>query len=93
MSPSNNAFDAQPIWDGGPAFPMNQAEGISFKTVDEWQRGMRGMSLRDYFAAEAMGPILGDFRSWMHDGETLAVSVARNAYEMADAMLKERQAS
>lgn len=70
--------------DGGPAFPLpNQA--------------MFGMSLRDWFAGQALNGILSD-------GETQAIIsklsraenasstayVAKAAYEFADAMLKER---
>jgi hypothetical protein len=43
-----------------------------------------GMTLRDYFAAKAMQADLVGY-----DGEMWA-RVAKQAYEMADAMLKER---
>ena len=53
-----------------------------------------GMSLRDYFAAKALSTILAqyDFTFFEDDkdekeGDTFALVVARNAYEMADAML------
>jgi hypothetical protein len=66
---------------GGPAFPVVIDMGL---TVD-WSKGM---TLRDYFAAKAMQAYLA------HDGadHVNEIGVARWAYEMADAMLKAREA-
>jgi len=47
----------------------------------------RGMTLRDYFAAKAMQTMLG----WDND-HTNWDSYAEDAYMMADAMLKVREA-
>jgi hypothetical protein len=77
---------------GGPAFPGTQyASGIQPSGFSE------GMTLRDYFAAEALNTILGqyDFTFFEDDksekeDETFALIVAKNAYSMADAMLKAR---
>jgi hypothetical protein len=44
-----------------------------------------GMTLRDYFAAKAMQTFLLDKRASMQDD-------AKDAYKMADAMLKAREA-
>jgi len=73
---------------GGPAFPVPGLAGNS---------DYDGMTLRDYFAAEALNTILGqyDFTFFEDDksekeGETFALIVAKNAYSMADAMLKAR---
>jgi len=73
---------------------------------DEWgdMRPIRGMSLRDYFAAKAMQGVLMTCAS--HDGadqlERLCEApyeagnglrwMAERAYQLADAMLKARQA-
>jgi len=61
---------------GGPAFPYGTAYA--------------GMTLRDYFAAKAMQGILvatvTPITVWSQD------DVAETAYNMADAMLKARQA-
>jgi hypothetical protein len=46
-------------------------------------RVMSGMTLRDYFAAKAMQTLA---EKHSHEGD-----VSRNAYKMADAMLKARQ--
>ena len=49
-----------------------------------WDERATGMTLRDYFAAKAMQGILFE---GLPPEET-----AKNAYEMADAMLKAREA-
>ena len=57
---------------GGPAFP-------------QWRGGwnVNGMTLRDYFAGEALKIMkIGDFN--------FPKDYARHAYKMADAMLTER---
>jgi hypothetical protein len=64
---------------GGPAFPDPQ---------ENW-RGEKGMTLRDYFAAKAMQAILSDGSWHGHTCKTAALE----SYEMADAMLKARDAS
>jgi hypothetical protein len=58
-----------------------------------------GLTMRDYFAAKALSTILGqyDFTFFEDDkdekeGDTFALIVAKNAYEMADAMMKAREA-
>jgi hypothetical protein len=62
---------------GEMAFPLhNTGHGAPF---DE------GMTLRDYFAAKAMQTMLG----WDND-HTNWDSYAKDAYTMADAMLKHR---
>ena len=62
------------INNGGPAFP--QKEPLS----NDWH----GMSLRDYFAAQALQGILVG-RALLPD------QWAKEAYAMADAMLKARE--
>ena len=69
------------IKDGGPAFPVQSAA--------EWQG--HGMSLRDYFAAKALPAYL----SHVSDGGSAILSrcyaeAAKEAYEIADAMIKAR---
>jgi len=58
-----------------PAFPVQDAS--------TWQA--HGMTMRDYFAAKAMHALLRG------DGTTHFPTRAREAYEMADAMLAARQ--
>jgi hypothetical protein len=68
---------------GGPAFPAH---------------GYEGMTLRDYFAAKAMQSILPSYQNVFDDetgsddDPTFPELLAKDAYIMADAMLKARQA-
>jgi hypothetical protein len=67
---------------GGPAFP-------SFKFVQSYGQMMAlgGMTLRDYFAAKAMQGLLA-CPLQPQSGEDM---YAKDAYAMADAMLKARE--
>ncbi len=74
---------SETIDDGGPAFPTAQG--------NEWA-DPRGMSLRDYFAGQIIGPLtvssLG--RGSLSDADIEAI--ARATYKIADAMLAARKA-
>jgi len=48
--------------------------------------GKKGMTLRDYFAAQAMQGLIVDVVQPQYD------YIAETAYSMADAMMKEREA-
>lgn len=75
----------QPIGDGGPAFPNASEE----PTIEN-RYGIRarpGMSLRDWFAGQALQSIAG--YTIQPDGGTCD-ETARMAYQLADAMLRER---
>ncbi len=67
---------------GGPAFPVCQAEDDFY-----------GMTLRDYFAAKAMQGILQTpcYFKPPDDFESVVEQLPSMAYEIADAMLKERE--
>jgi len=76
--------------DGGPAFPtpMNLASYSS------------GMTLRDYFAAKAMQELIRNALALLHisgidqkDVQVIIDQSASGAYEVADAMLKAREAT
>jgi len=80
---------------GGPAFPREdyQLNGAGGKL------GQEGMTLRDYFAAKAMQARMSDYKSMMSlveyaekADQVLSKVIAEQAYDMADAMLKARQA-
>ena len=60
-----------------PAFPFSVDDGETVKY-------MLGMSMRDYFAAKAMQALI--------DNDGLFSEIPTQAYELADAMLKEREA-
>jgi hypothetical protein len=62
--------------DGGPAFPSQLAPGAS-----------SGMTMRDYFAAKALPAI---YAHAMVIGCESQETIAEEAYEIADGMLKAR---
>lgn len=62
--------------DGGPAFPPNSSA-----------EGERGMSLRDWFAGQALTGLMSR-RDWAVSARI--ETYASEAYKMADAMLTER---
>ena len=66
-----------PINDGGPAFPRTGWDGHT--------QPQSGMTLRDYFAATALPQV--DLRSHGTPDD-----VATECYQLADAMLKAREA-
>lgn len=69
---------------GGPAFPAHVAEihGVATNSSDF---NMPGMTLRDYFAAAAL------IGMQAHPANERPLHVATWAYEVADAMLAERE--
>jgi hypothetical protein len=76
---------------GGPAFPSGL---IDPSTPDDAVQSLHnGMTLRDYFAAKAMQGILSSDRYVGLIGvNRYEQRTAEDAYKMADAMLKARQA-
>ena len=60
---------------------------------DNKSTGYSGMTLRDYFAAKAMNGICADGHTFWdnstHQGDPL--EIARLSYEIADAMLNQRE--
>jgi len=72
---------------GGPAFPVsNFWEHSSNKPQD-------GMTLRDYFAAAAISGLVNcEPVADENDTDAPARQLAKDAYRVADAMLKERDA-
>jgi hypothetical protein len=66
---------------GGPAFPLPGELGLGLTPKE-----MRGMTLRDYFAAKAMQSM----NARPDYADTPADAIALDAYALADAMLAER---
>lgn len=66
---------------------------ISADEPDEGEmQAVAVMTLRDVFAAKAMqGMLAGHFACYGHDNYWKREAIADEAYEMADAMLKERK--
>lgn len=70
--------------DGGPAFPRNRSGGYP---------PHKGMSLRDWFAGQALAGMLaypGDERHGSFHNNCSVEGCASEAYMYADAMLKQR---
>ena len=65
--------------DGGYAFPMEATDNTA------WRDCNQGMTLRDYFAAKAMQAMIA-----AHEPQG---AIPGWAYEMADEMLRAREAS
>jgi hypothetical protein len=82
---------------GGQAFPLgakwDEDQG-SFELLDATYQGM---TMRDYFAGNAMQTLLGDkdeseiWRKSDKGEEEFNKYVSRRAYAIADSMLKQRQ--
>lgn len=71
--------------DGGPAFPQTwHPDMMSDPTLTP-----AGMTLRDYFAAKALANLIL-FRMESTDAAHASPSIAEEAYQIADAMIKER---
>lgn len=94
------------INDGGPAFPMADFDHQTFtpQTIDEHRRLLSGMSLRDYFAAEALGSMVLAVSTnqkftdvccneALRCGVNFEDYVAARALDWADALLKARGAA
>ena len=74
---------------GGPAFPVNEYVQHNGLTIGVQE----GMTLRDYFAAKAMQGMMTSARYTGIIGvNNYEHSIANQAYQMADAMLKAREA-
>jgi len=71
----------QPIDNGGPAFPCEEQIRCNGEVCGT--RKFPGMTLRDYFAAKAINEV-----GWYNNINQSAIM----AYEIADAMLKAREA-
>ena len=74
---------------GGPAFPSGL---IDPSTPEDAVQSLHiGMTLRDYFAAKAMQGWLSTYGADVPQQAVLAENIAMLAYQIADAMLKERE--
>lgn len=81
---------------GGPAFPQTQTLDVENPNgfVSGSDVGEGGMTLRDYFAAKSLPSVIKFWASSCEGFDLLDVQdcIAAEAYAMADAMLKERDA-
>ena len=70
--------------DGGSAFPSIHSEWLG-----NGYSNIPGMTLRDYFAGQALSTLIGlEVLKWTVDE---AEKTARFSYEIADAMIAQRQ--
>ena len=86
---------SEKINDGGMAFPVAARTPPTEKHPHGRVKIIPGMSLRDWFAGQALSGILaGGFADTIpHDDVNGGRDVAFFAYQYADAMLKVREAS
>lgn len=73
--------NAKPINDGGPAFPVPDTHHANGQV----QYGSNGMSLRDWFAGQALSS------RGMYGANVREKEVAAECYTIADAMLAARE--
>ena len=75
-----------PIDDSGPAFPVSN---------DANNNGQLGMTLRDWFAGQALAGLLSNSSPGSNrvllGGKQLAMDMAEASYAYADAMIRERK--
>lgn len=71
--------------DGGPAFPMPPVG--TGDPRDGMAGGSNGMSLRDWFAGQALNGLLASYANWPNPDQ---FGASKDVYAYADAMLKER---
>jgi len=75
----------------------NKPKNIDAFPCDNKSEGYRGMSLRDYFAAKAMQGLFSSMgeitNSWSKMARDIPLKdyISEYAYEVADAMLKQRE--
>ena len=74
--------------DGGPAFPVTQSQSCPSCHIGMIQHDT-GMTLRDWFAGNAMKGIVISER--IDGGNLLGSKIAKTAYRLADAMIAERE--
>jgi hypothetical protein len=81
-----------PIKDGGPAFPLpmftRQADGMP---MSPQEYGLGGMTLRDWFAGQALAGAVGFSPSNPFRKYDQPEDVAAACYRFADAMLAARE--
>lgn len=78
--------------DGGPAFPntsIGQASGGNAGGC--LAQSDPGMTLRDWFAGQALCGMFNSYSLTIPAGQTVAEARAKIAYLVADAMLAERE--
>lgn len=71
---------------GGPAYPVLQESGIG-NAGDTWYQVREGLTMRDVMAIAAMQAVIPKLYA---DNGYSGSEIAADAYDIADAMLRER---
>jgi hypothetical protein len=74
-------------------FPQSKSGGAAYpRTCDVSFNGEEGMSLRDYFAGQALAGICANsYTPWSPDAADISdATLAKSAYDLADAMIAAR---
>lgn len=71
---------------GGPAFP----EPFAISPTGDTYPAYSGMTLRDWFAGQALAGMVASGITIDMDGDVLGIGRARTAYALADAMIAAR---
>jgi hypothetical protein len=88
----------KPTDDGGSAFPHDEIIASQYDSAGNFSgnilhRESAGMSLRDWFAGQALaGDLASQSMVVYYTGEDWQKEAAQNAYRLADAMLAARKA-
>ena len=81
--------------DGGPAFPIYTLQCDNRGHLTNVATYLNGMTLRDYFAGQALAGLLAnptlDVTNKSGDGESDSDIIAKACFYFADAMLAERE--
>lgn len=77
--------------DGGTAYPV-PASGSQpgyISAYETWNQGFAGMTLRDYFAGQALATLIARFEGGtsIKANQSAYAAFARDAYAFADAMI------
>lgn len=88
-TPSNTATPER-AEDGGPAFPCAQSQQTYLN--QDGAPYQAGMTLRDWFAGQIMASAMTNAEGVAEATDDLLLGAARQAYRVADAMLKARSA-
>ena len=76
--------------DGGPAFPLS-VRFINEQDKEIMRREYLGMTLRDYFAGQALNGLAHGYQNELSEVDDV-LEICKHCYRYADAMLKEREA-